>query len=69
MECEYDPESDALMIIFKDEDPEFGEQSGPIINHYNEDEELVEVEILDASETVLDFLEPILSSKRKKIKT
>jgi len=68
MKYEYDPESDALMLIFRDEKPEFGEQSGPVINHYNEDEELVEIEILDASKTILDLLEPILSSKKKKAK-
>ncbi len=68
MRYDYDPETDILTITISDEKPEYGEQSGPIINHYSKDGKPVEIEILDASETALSILEPILKNKRKKTK-
>lgn len=68
MDCEYDPEANVLLLTLSNEKPDFGKQSGPIITHYSEDEEPVEIEILDASETVLEFLKPILSSRKEEIK-
>ena len=34
-----------------------------MILHYTKEGKLVKIEILDASKTVIDFLEPILSQK------
>lgn len=67
MKYEYDSKADVLMLILSDEKPDFGEQSGPIITHYNEKGKPVEIEILDASSTVLEFLKPILKSKKREV--
>ena len=61
--CEYDPETDILLIKLSDEKPDFGDQSGPIITHHSESGK--PIEILDASETALSIIKPILSKKKK----
>ncbi|MEF8874676.1 MAG: DUF2283 domain-containing protein [Candidatus Thermoplasmatota archaeon] len=66
MKYEYDRETDILLIKLSDEEPDFGDQSGPIITHYSKSGKPIEIEILDASETALSIIEPILSKKRKK---
>ena len=63
MEYEYDEETDILLIKLSDEKLEFGDQSGPIITHYSKSGK--PIEILDASETALSIIKPILSKKRK----
>lgn len=68
MKYDYDPETDILTIKISDEKPDHGEQSGPIINHYSKDGKPVEIEILDASETALSIIEPILSKGKKQAK-
>ncbi len=65
MKYEYDPETDILLIKLSDEKPDFGEQSGPIITHYSKSGKPIEIEILDASETALSMIKPILSGKKK----
>jgi len=65
MEYEYDEETDILLIKLSDEKPDFGGQSGPIITHYSKSGKPIEIEILDASETALSIIKPILSKKRK----
>lgn len=65
MKYEYDPETDILLIKLSDEKPDFGDQSGPIITHYSESGKPIEIEILDASETALSIIKPILSKKKK----
>jgi len=67
MECEYDEETDILLIKLSDEEPDFGDQSGPIITHYSKSGKPIEIEILDASETALSIIEPILSKKKKQV--
>lgn len=65
MKYRYDPETDVMILELSDEKPAFGEQSGPIITHYNEAGKPVEIEILDASETILEIIKPILKSRKK----
>lgn len=68
MEYDYDPETDILTIELSDEEPDFGDQSGPIITHYSKSGKPTEIEILDASETTLSMIKPILSGKSAKAK-
>ncbi|KXA88780.1 hypothetical protein AKJ66_02750 [candidate division MSBL1 archaeon SCGC-AAA259E22] len=68
MKYDYDPETDILTITISDEKPDYGEQAGSIINHYSKDGTPVEIEILDASETALSIIEPILSKGKKRAK-
>lgn len=64
MKIKYYPDADALVLRLMDEKPDHGEQVGDeMILHYNKDNKLVKIEILDASKTVMDFLNPILSQK------
>ncbi len=65
MEYKYDPGTDILVLQLRDGNPDFGEQSGPIITHYNKDGKPIEIEILDASDTALDMLKPILKGRKK----
>ncbi|MBS3057031.1 MAG: DUF2283 domain-containing protein [Candidatus Diapherotrites archaeon] len=65
MKYKYDKETDILIIQLSDEKPDFGEQKGNIITHYNKDNKPVEIEILDASETALGMIKAMLSQKVK----
>ena len=65
MKFKYDRETDILVVVLSDEKPDFGEQSGEIITHYNKDGKPVEIEILNASETTLNMIKPIL--RREKV--
>ncbi len=65
MRYEYDHETDILTIKLRDTPPDYGEQVETIITHYGADGKPVEIEILDASETVLDFIRPILARAPK----
>lgn len=66
MKYEYDRETDILTVILSDEKPDHGEQTENIITHYTDDGTPVQLEILDASETVLHFMEPILHREHDK---
>ncbi len=64
MKIEYYPDSDILEIRILDEKPKYGEEySENIIIHYSEEKSVVKIEILDASKTILSFLQPILEQK------
>lgn len=65
MKYKYDSKTDILVLQLSNENPDFGEQSGSIITHYNKDGKPVEIEILDASETALEIIKPILQGKKK----
>jgi len=55
----YEPVDDILLITLKDKSLAYGEEITPqIIAHYSKDNELVEIEVLDANE---------LFSKREEI--
>lgn len=65
MRYEYDRETDVLTIILSDSPPDHGEQAENIIAHYAEDGKPVEIEILDASTTILDLIRPMLARPRR----
>ncbi len=59
MKIRYEPVDDILLITLKDKSLAYGEEITPqIIAHYSKDNELVEIEVLDANE---------LFSKREEI--
>ncbi|HLC92191.1 MAG TPA: DUF2283 domain-containing protein [archaeon] len=59
MKYKYDKETDILIIELSRQKPDFAEQSGNIITHYNKKNKPVEIEILDAERTALDMLRAI----------
>jgi uncharacterized protein YuzE len=61
MRYEYDRETDILTIVLRDEEVDHGEQTENVITHYGPDGKAVEIELLDASETVLELIRPILA--------
>jgi len=67
MKIKYYPDSDILEIRMLDEKPKYGEEYGEnMIIHYSEENRVVKIEILDASKTILDFLQQILEQKLPK---
>lgn len=51
MKISYDPVDDILLITLKEKPLAYGEEITPqIIAHYSKDNELVEIEVLDANE-------------------
>jgi len=60
----YDQDTDILIIRLTEEKPDFGEQRENIITHYDKQNKPVEIEILDASKTVLKILETIVNRKQ-----
>ena len=65
MKYEYDAESDTLMLKLRNEKPDFGEQEGNIITHYNKNFKPVEIEFLDASKTAGEIIKVVLEGQRK----
>ena len=65
MKYEYDAESDTLMLKLRNEKPDFGEQQGNIITHYNKNYKPVEIEILDASSTAAKIMKAVLQGQKK----
>ncbi len=64
MKFKYDKETDILVITLSDGKPDFGDQSGDIITHYNKDGKPIEIEILNASENALNIIKPILAARK-----
>lgn len=65
MKYKYDKVTDILIIEMSEDSPDFAEQKGNIIAHYNKDGKPIEIEILDASDTASKIINLILASKRK----
>ncbi|MFQ6077242.1 MAG: DUF2283 domain-containing protein [Candidatus Bathyarchaeia archaeon] len=64
MRTRYYPDADVLVIQLRDAKPRYGEPAEDrMIIHYGEDDRPVKIELLDASETILDLLHPILRQK------
>lgn len=61
MRYEYDRETDILTIVLRDEDLDHGEQTENMITHYGPDGKPVEIELLEASEMVIDLIRPMLA--------
>jgi len=53
MRYKYDPKTDILLMVLKNGMPDFGKKQGNIITHYNKKGVPIEIEILDASRTIL----------------
>jgi uncharacterized protein YuzE len=64
MKFKYDGKTDILAMVLSNEKPDFGEQSGDIITHYNKAGKPIEIEILNASETALNIIKPILCREK-----
>ncbi len=64
MKYKYDQETDILTIILSNEKPDFGEQQGDIITHYNKQGKPIEIEILDASKTALDMMKAMINPNK-----
>jgi len=53
LKLKYSPDADAIVITVRAGRPAYGDETAPgVILHYNKKDELVEIEILDASELV-----------------
>jgi uncharacterized protein YuzE len=53
LKVKYSPDADAMVITVKPGKPDHGDETAPgVIMHYNKEDELVEIEILDASELI-----------------
>lgn len=63
MKYKYDKETDILVIELSSHKPDFAEQAGNIITHYDKKNKPVEIEILDATRTTEDMLNEIRSKK------
>ena len=63
MKFKYDKESDILLIELSKEKPDFAEQKGNIITHYNRQNKPVEIEILNAKKTTTKMMEAIKTEK------
>ncbi|MHB1909178.1 MAG: DUF2283 domain-containing protein [Nitrososphaerales archaeon] len=61
---DYDEETDILTIKLLENKLNFGKQRENIITHYDKENKPVEIEVLEASKTVLRILETIVSRKR-----
>lgn len=64
MKYKYDKVTDILIIEMSEESPDFAEQKGNIIAHYNKNGKPIEIEILDASDTASKIINLILASKK-----
>ena len=63
MKYKYDKETDTMIIELSREKPDFAEQRGNIITHYNNENRPIEIEILNASKTALEMLKAMLPAK------
>ncbi len=63
MKYKYDKETDTMVIELSKEKPDFAEQKGNIITHYNKHNKPIEIEILNASKTTLEMLKAMLPAK------
>lgn len=68
MKYKYDKETDTMVIELSKEKPDFAEQKGNIITHYNKENKPIEIEILNASKTTLEMLKAMLAEKVEAIK-
>lgn len=68
MNYKYDKETDTMVIELSKEKPDFAEQKGNIITHYNKQNKPIEIEILNASRTTLEMLKAMLPAKVETVK-
>ncbi|MDE1845669.1 MAG: DUF2283 domain-containing protein [Candidatus Micrarchaeota archaeon] len=65
MKYKYDYKTDILIMVLKSGKPDFGEQEGNMITHYNKKGILIELELLDASKIIDKIAKTILKGKTK----
>ena len=63
MKYKYDKETDIMIIELSKEKPDFAEQKGNIITHYNKKNKPIEIEILNASKETLEMIKAMLPKK------
>jgi len=63
MKITYDGVGDTLSILIREDQIAYGEEHGPVIVNYNEKGKPVEIEILNASKFLGEFLSTILKAK------
>ena len=68
MNYKYDKETNTMAIELPKEKPDFAEQKGDIITHYNKQNKPIEIEILNASKATLEMLKLILPAKVEAVK-
>lgn len=68
MKYKYDKETDTMIIELSKEKPDFAEQKGDIITHYNKKNKPIEIEILNASKATLEMLKAMLPAKIQAVK-
>jgi uncharacterized protein YuzE len=62
----YSPDADAIVIAVRAGRPAYGDELAPgVIMHYNKKNQLVEIEILDASELVSAAVREIAKTTRQ----
>lgn len=67
MNLRYDVEDNVLVITLKDEPLSYGEEiSDNIIAHYSEKDELLEIEILDASSFLKEESKVVVPERARK---
>lgn len=65
MKYEYDAKTDILVMKLGRGKPDFGEQKGNIITHYDKKGKPLEIEILDASKTTLSIVGAVFGAKKR----
>jgi len=66
LKLKYSPDADAIVITVRAGRPTYGDETAPgVILHYNKKDELVEIEILDASELVSAAVREIAKTTRE----
>ena len=66
MKYKYDKETDTMVIELPKEKPDFAEQKGNIITHYNKQNK--PIEILNASRSALEMLKAMLPAQVETVK-
>jgi uncharacterized protein YuzE len=66
LKVRYSPDADAMVITVRAGRPDYGDETAPgVILHYNKRDELVEIEILDASEFVSATVQEMARTTRE----
>ena len=63
MKITYDGVGDTLSILLSKEQIAYGEEHGPVIVNYSEKGKPVEIEIMNASKFIGEFLSTIIKAK------
>jgi uncharacterized protein YuzE len=63
----YDPKTDILVLVLGKGNLDFGEQKENFITHYDKKSKPLEIEILDASKTVMKMVSAIMSGNKRPI--